>query len=153
MDPNKVPVTVFDETADAYFLRTSKDDPTNHLISKEATNPLHNMFVTLKPQDPELDLSFAWEFMVRLPEMPAVKTYGSGYWASGGFSFMADANYGYFMVAEGTTDANMQIYNLQFPMEHHKQTILKIILPDKTKIISLQKAVRLPEMLILFYRF
>ncbi len=120
LDPNKTPVTVYDETADAYFLRTSKDDPTNHLISKEATDPLHNMFVNLKAQDPELDLSFAWEFMVRLPEMPAAKTYGNGYWASGGFTFMADANYGYFMVAEGTSDANMQIYNLQFPMEANK---------------------------------
>ncbi len=120
LDPNKVPVTVYDETADAYFLRTSKDDPTNHLISKEATNPLHNMFVTLKPQDPELDLSFAWEFMVRLPEMPAAKTYGNGYWASGGFTFMADANYGYFHVAEGTNDANMKEYELRFAMEANK---------------------------------
>lgn len=120
LDPNKVPVTVYDETADAYFLRTSKDDPTNHLISKEATDPLHNMFVTLKPQEPDLDLSFAWEFMVRLPEMPAVKTYGNGYWASGGFTFMADANYGYFHVAEGTNDANMKEYELRFAMEANK---------------------------------
>lgn len=120
LDPNKAPVTVYDETADAYFLRTSKDDPTNHLISKEATDPLHNMFVTLKPLDPELDLSFAWEFMVRLPEMPAAKTYGNGYWASGGFTFMADANYGYFHVAEGTNDANMKEYELRFAMEANK---------------------------------
>ncbi len=120
LDPNKTPVTVYDETADAYFLRTSKDDPTNHLISKEATNVLYSMFYNLKPQDPELDLSFAWEFMVRLPEMPAEETYGSGYWSSGGFTFMADADEGYFRVAEGTTDANMQIYDLRFPMEANK---------------------------------
>lgn len=119
-DSSKTTVTVYDETADAYFLRTSKDDPTNFLISKEPTDIIGRMFLAQKPQDPELDTSFAWEFMVRLPEMPETMTFGSGYYASGGFSFCADATNGYFLVQSATSDADAQNLYLQFPMEANK---------------------------------
>lgn len=120
IEPEKNIVTVWDETAQAYFLRTSKDDPTNYLVSKEATDVLARMILVQKAQEPDLDLSFTWEFMVRLPEMPESMTYGSGYFASGGFTFCADANYGYFLVQSATSDADAQNLYLQFPMEADK---------------------------------
>ena len=120
IEPEKDIVTVWDETAQAYFLRTSKADPTNYLVSKEATDALARMILVQKLQEPDLDLSFAWEFMVRLPEMPETMTFGSGYFASGGFTFCADANYGYFLVQSATSDADAQNLYLQFPMEANK---------------------------------
>lgn len=119
-DPDKEPVTIFDETAEAFFLRASKEDPSNFLISKEATDALARMFLVQKAQEPDLDLSFSWEFMVRLPEMPETMTFGSGYYASGGFSFCADSNYGYFLVQSASSDADAQDLYLQFPMEANK---------------------------------
>lgn len=119
-DPSKKPVTVYDENADAYFLRTSTSDPTNYFVSKEATDVLGRFFNLLEVQDPEHDSSFAWELMVRLPEMPTEWTYGSGYFASGGFTFAADAENGYLMVESGTTDENAVDSMFQFKMEANK---------------------------------
>ena len=120
-DPDKTPVTVYDKTADAYFLRTSTDDPTNYFISKEATNIIKSKFNT-KQQDPDsgIDPSFTWEFMVRLPEMPKAMRYGSGYYASGGLSFTADSEYGYFKICSGTSDSNAKDYYLRFAMSADK---------------------------------
>ena len=120
-DPDKTPVTVYDKTASAYFLRTSTEDPTNYFISKEATNLIRSKFNT-KQQDPDsgIDPSFTWEFMVRVPEMPNAMRYGSGYYASGGLSFTADADHGYFKICSGTSDSNAKDYFLQFAMEANR---------------------------------
>ncbi len=115
-DPDKTPVTVYDENADAYFLRTSTSDPTNYFVSKEATDILGRFFIIYELEDAEFDSSFAWEIMVRLPEMPTEWTYGSGYFASGGFTFAADADNGYLMVQSGTTDDNAVDSMFQFEM-------------------------------------
>ncbi len=116
-DPGKTPVTVYDEKAEAYFLRTSTSDPTNYFVSKEATDILGRFFKVYEVEDSEFDSSFSWEFMVRLPEMPTAFTYGSGYFASGGFTFAADADKGYLMVESGTTDDNAVDSLFQFDME------------------------------------
>jgi hypothetical protein len=120
-DPDKTPITVYDEKAQAYFLRTSTSDPTNYFISKEATNIIKSKYNT-KQADPdsELDPSFTWEFLVRVPEMPKAMRYGSGYYASGGLSFTADANNGYFKICSGTSDSNAKDYYLKFAMEANK---------------------------------
>ena len=130
IEPEKDINTVWDETAEAYFLRASKDDPENYLVSTEATNALARMILVQKQSEPDLDLSFAWEFMVRLPEMPESMTYGSGYFASGGFTFCADANYGYFLVQSATSDADAQNLYLQFPMQANKWYHCMLIYDD-----------------------
>lgn len=113
------PLTVFDETANSFFLRVDPASSPAFFVDTYATDALMRLH-RAKAEDPTFDMSFAWELMIRLPEMPANLTEGSGYYASGGFDFQASNTQGHFMIESGTTDADSQRYYLSFDMEANK---------------------------------
>ncbi len=113
------PLTVFDETANGFFLRVDPATSPAFFVDKYATDALARL-IKEKEKDPTFDMSFAWELMIRLPAMPANLTEGSGWYASGGFDFQASDTQGHFMIESGTNDANSQRYYLNFDMEANK---------------------------------
>ncbi len=66
------------------------------------------------------NLSFVWELMVRLPEMPESRVPASGTYGSGGYKLEVGPDKGYLVIAQGKGDADRTDISFEFDMKANK---------------------------------